>query len=228
MSHPGRLGFKPQEGRNAMAQANLPNYRMFLMEYPHCTLACSGEEVGLPEGQMGNSEVGHLNIGAGRVVYQELTRITRAVRDGSFFRNEVLLDAVKHAKENNKSLHLMGLLSDGGVHSHISHLLALLDLAAGQNLSRVFVHAFLDGRDVPPDNAREYFETLRQKLSELGFAVATVSGRYYAMDRDRRWDRTERAYNAMVFGEGIRPLPRWKQWNWATAGEKQTNLSSPR
>jgi 2,3-bisphosphoglycerate-independent phosphoglycerate mutase len=196
-------GLSPRKEGNAMARANLPNYRMFLMEYPHCTLACSGEEVGLPEGQMGNSEVGHLNIGAGRVVYQELTRITRAVRDGSFFRNEVLLDAVKHAKENNKSLHLMGLLSDGGVHSHISHLLALLDLAAGQNLSRVFVHAFLDGRDVPPDNAREYFETLRQKLSELGFAVATVMGRYYAMDRDRRWDRTERAYNAMVFGEGI-------------------------
>ena len=155
-------GLSPRKEGNAMARANLPNYRMFLMEYPHCTLACSGEEVGLPEGQMGNSEVGHLNIGAGRVVYQELTRITRAVRDGSFFRNEVLLDAVKHAKENNKSLHLMGLLSDGGVHSHISHLLALLDLAAGQNLSRVFVHAFLDGRDVPPDNAREYFETLRQ------------------------------------------------------------------
>ena len=187
-----------------MTRANLPNFRRFLMEYPHCTLECSGEKVGLPEGQMGNSEVGHLNIGAGRVVYQELTRITRAIRDGSFFQNEALLDAVKHVQKNNSSLHLMGLLSDGGVHSHINHLLALLDLAAGQNLSRVFVHTFLDGRDVPPDNAREYFEILRLKLSELGYAVATVMGRYYAMDRDRRWDRTERAYNAMVFGEGIR------------------------
>lgn len=188
---------------NAMARANIPNFKRFQSDYPHCTLTCSGEEVGLPEGQMGNSEVGHLNIGAGRVVYQELTRISRAVRDGSFFENEVLLDAVKHAKMNNKSLHLMGLLSDGGVHSHIHHLLALLDLAAGQHLRKVFVHAFLDGRDVPPVSAREYFESLRQKLNELGFVVATVMGRYYAMDRDRRWDRTERAYNAMVFGEGV-------------------------
>ncbi len=196
-------GFCPGVEGNAIARADLPNYKRFLLEFPHCVLACSGEEVGLPEGQMGNSEVGHLNIGAGRVVYQELTRISRAVRDGSFFKNKALLDAVEHARGSNRSLHLMGLLSDGGVHSHIRHLLALLDLAAGQNLSRVFVHAFLDGRDVPPDNAREYFETMRQKLSELGYAVATVMGRYYAMDRDRRWERIERAYNAMVFGEGI-------------------------
>lgn len=189
---------------NAIARANTPNYKSFLAEYPHCALVCSGEDVGLPEGQMGNSEVGHLNIGAGRVVYQELTRITRAIRDGSFFKNEVLLDAVNHAKKDNKALHLMGLLSDGGVHSHINHLFALLDLAAQENMRTVFVHAFLDGRDVPPANAREYFEPLGRKLSGLGFgATATVMGRYYAMDRDRRWDRTERAYNAMVFAEGI-------------------------
>lgn len=189
---------------NAIAQANIPNFKRFLADYPHCTLSCSGEAVGLPEGQMGNSEVGHLNIGAGRVVYQELTRITRAVRDGSFFNNEVLLDAVAYAKKNNKALHLMGLLSNGGVHSHINHLFALLDLTAKENMRNVFIHAFLDGRDVPPSNAKEYFEPLGRKLNELGFgAVATVMGRYYAMDRDRRWDRVERAYNAMVFGEGI-------------------------
>jgi 2,3-bisphosphoglycerate-independent phosphoglycerate mutase len=189
---------------NAIAQANTPNYKSLLADYPHCILKCSGEDVGLPEGQMGNSEVGHLNIGAGRVVYQELTRITRAVRDGSFFKNEVLLEAVNHAKKNNKALHFMGLLSDGGVHSHLSHLFALLDLAARENMRNVFVHAFLDGRDVPPANAKEYFEPLGRKLSELGFgAVATVMGRYYAMDRDRRWERTERAYNALVFSEGI-------------------------
>ncbi|NPV73130.1 MAG: 2,3-bisphosphoglycerate-independent phosphoglycerate mutase [Pelotomaculum sp.] len=189
---------------NAIALASTPNFKSFLAGYPHCALSCSGEDVGLPEGQMGNSEVGHLNIGAGRVVYQELTRISRAIKDGTFFKNEVLLEAVRYARENNKALHLMGLLSDGGVHSHISHLFALLDLAARENMRNVFVHAFLDGRDVPPANAKEYFEQLRKKLGELGFgAVATVMGRYYAMDRDRRWDRTERAYNAMVLGEGI-------------------------
>jgi len=188
---------------NAIAAADTPNMDSYLARYPSCTLACSGEEVGLPEGQMGNSEVGHLNIGAGRVVYQEFTRINRAIRDGSFFKNEVLLEAVNHAKRQNSALHLMGLLSDGGVHSHINHLFALLDLAARENFSRVFIHAFLDGRDVPPANAREYFELLEQKLNKQGFgAVATVMGRYYAMDRDRRWERVEQAYNAMVFGEG--------------------------
>lgn len=190
---------------NAIARANTPNFKSFLADYPHTTLICSGEDVGLPEGQMGNSEVGHLNIGAGRVVYQELTRITRSIREGSFFKNEVLLEAFSHAKKNNKALHCMGLLSDGGVHSHISHLLALLDMAAKENMRNVFVHAFLDGRDVPPASAREYFEPLGRKFRELGFgAVATVMGRYYAMDRDRRWDRTERAYKAMVYGEGIK------------------------
>jgi len=197
-------GLNPRVKGNAIARANIPNYKSFLAEYPHCSLVCAGEDVGLPEGQMGNSEVGHLNIGAGRVVYQELTRINRDIRDGSFFRNEVLLEAVEHTQKNNKALHLMGLLSDGGVHSHINHLFALLDLAARENMRNVFVHAFLDGRDVPPANAKEYLQPLSRKLAELGFGVvATVMGRYYAMDRDRRWERTERAYNAMAFTEGI-------------------------
>jgi len=190
---------------NAIARANTPNMDSCLAGYPHCTLVCSGEAVGLPEGQMGNSEVGHLNIGAGRVVYQEFTRINRAVRDKSFFENEVLRESVKHVKEHGAALHLIGLLSDGGVHSHINHLLALLELAARENLRKVFVHAFLDGRDVPPANAKEYFTLLKAKLDELGFgAVATVTGRYYAMDRDRRWERVEQAYNAMVSGAGFR------------------------
>ncbi len=190
---------------NAIAHAETPNFESFIANYPHCLLSCSGASVGLPEGQMGNSEVGHLNLGAGRIVYQELTRISRAIRDGSFFKNEELLKAVTAAKNKNKSLHLIGLLSDGGVHSHIDHLFALLELAARESLHRVFVHAFLDGRDVPPANAGEYFDSLRQKLDGLGCgAVAAVMGRYYAMDRDCRWERTERAYNAMVYGAGIR------------------------
>lgn len=197
-------GLNPHAEGNAIAQANTPNMKSFVAGYPHSRLVSCGEAVGLPEGQMGNSEVGHLNIGAGRVVYQELTRITRDIRVGDFYKNEVLLNAVDYAKRNNAALHLIGLLSDGGVHSHISHLFALLDLAARENLRNVFVHAFLDGRDVPPVNAKEYFEPLRKKLAEMGFgAVATVMGRYYAMDRDQHWERIERAYNAMTFGEGI-------------------------
>lgn len=188
---------------NAIAQANIPNYKSFLAGYPHSVLTCSGEEVGLPEGQMGNSEVGHLNIGAGRVVYQELTRITRSIKDESFYKNQVLLEAVNQAKINNRALHLMGLLSDGGVHSHLTHLYALMELASREGLRNVYIHAFLDGRDVPPESAREYFNQLGEKLNQYGYAVATVMGRYYGMDRDRRWDRTERAYNAMVYGEGI-------------------------
>ncbi|MDD2553008.1 MAG: 2,3-bisphosphoglycerate-independent phosphoglycerate mutase [Desulfotomaculaceae bacterium] len=188
---------------NAIARADLANYNSFLAKYPHTILVCAGEGVGLPEGQMGNSEVGHLNMGSGRVVYQDLTRITREIRLGAFFQNEVLLDAINHAKNNDSALHLMGLLSDGGVHSHISHLYALLDLAARENMRNVFIHVFLDGRDVPPANAKEYLTSLEQKLREIGFgAVATVMGRYYGMDRDRRWDRTERAFNAMTCGEG--------------------------
>ncbi|TLM98158.1 2,3-bisphosphoglycerate-independent phosphoglycerate mutase, partial [bacterium] len=190
---------------NAITAAETPNYDKLLAAYPHTTLGASGEEVGLPDGQMGNSEVGHLNIGAGRIVYQELTRISRAIREKTFFENEVLLAAIAHARANNTALHLIGLLSDGGVHSHNTHLYALLEMAKEQGLEKVYVHALLDGRDVPPANARGYIDELEKKFAGLGIgAIATVMGRYYAMDRDKRWDRVERAYNAMVFGEGLK------------------------
>ncbi|WP_066633378.1 2,3-bisphosphoglycerate-independent phosphoglycerate mutase [Desulfolucanica intricata] len=196
-------GLSSQEQGNAIAQARKPNMDSFLDRYPHTVLSTSGEDVGLPEGQMGNSEVGHLNIGAGRVVYQELTRITRAIKDGSFFKNPVFLDLIQKVREAGSALHLMGLLSDGGVHSHIEHLFALLKLAKEQGLEKVFIHVFLDGRDVPPDNAKEYIVALQNKMDELNIGtIATVMGRYYAMDRDRRWERTAKAYEAMVYGKG--------------------------
>ncbi|MHB8157504.1 MAG: 2,3-bisphosphoglycerate-independent phosphoglycerate mutase, partial [Desulfocucumaceae bacterium] len=167
----------------------------------------SGEDVGLPHGQMGNSEVGHLNMGAGRIVYQELTRISKSIRDGDFFENDILLSAINHAARNKSALHLMGLLSDGGVHSHIKHLFALLEMAARHRLERVFVHCFLDGRDVPPSNALVYIEQLEQKMMDLKTGkIATVMGRYYAMDRDRRWERVERAHRALIGGEGLKTL----------------------
>jgi len=197
-------GISRAKNGNAIAQASTPQFDSLLKEYPSTILKACGEAVGLPERQMGNSEVGHLNIGAGRVVYQEFTRISKAIGDGDFFENEVLLDAIRSAKKKCKALHLMGLLSDGGVHSHIDHLFALLDLAGKEGLTRVYVHAFLDGRDVPPDNAMVYIKQLENKFKELKFGqVATVMGRYYAMDRDNRWERTGRAYRAMVAGEGV-------------------------
>ncbi|MFZ5647874.1 MAG: 2,3-bisphosphoglycerate-independent phosphoglycerate mutase [Bacillota bacterium] len=190
---------------NAIAGASIPNMTGYLKNYPHTTLSCSGEDVGLPEGQMGNSEVGHLNMGAGRIVYQELTRISKSIKDGDFFRNDMFLEAANHALRNDGSLHLMGLLSDGGVHSHITHLFALLEFARRHRLEKVYIHCFLDGRDVLPDNAREYVEQLEQKIKELKTGkIATVMGRYYAMDRDRRWDRTERAYRAITAGQGLK------------------------
>ena len=194
---------KKTEG-NAIASARTPNIDRIWNEYPVTALSASGEDVGLPEGQMGNSEVGHLNIGAGRVVYQDFTRINKEIREGTFYTNDKLLAAIDHAKKNNSTLHLMGLLSDGGVHSHIKHLFALLDLAKNNSLQKVRVHCFLDGRDVPPDNALEYIEQLEEKISALNIGrIATVMGRYYAMDRDRRWDRIRKAYEAMVLGEGL-------------------------
>lgn len=190
---------------NAVAQAKKPNYDRYMNTYPHTTLTACGEAVGLPEGQMGNSEVGHLNIGAGRIVYQDLTRITKSIREGDFFENETLLGAVNHAKANDTALHLYGLLSDGGVHSHINHTLAMLEMAAKAGLTKVYVHAFLDGRDVAPDSAIGYIERLQAKIDELGVGrIATVQGRYYAMDRDKRWERTEKSYRAMVYGDGPR------------------------
>ncbi|GFN33718.1 2,3-bisphosphoglycerate-independent phosphoglycerate mutase [Paenibacillus xylaniclasticus] len=197
------FGLRQDVVGNAVAQANKPNYDRYWSTYPHTTLTACGEAVGLPEGQMGNSEVGHLNIGAGRIVYQDLTRISKSIRDGEFFENETLVAAVRHAKNNGKKLHLYGLLSDGGVHSHIEHLFALLDLAKKEELQDVFVHAFLDGRDVSPDSAVGYLEQLQAKIKEVGVGkIATVQGRYYAMDRDKRWERTEKSYRAMVYGEG--------------------------
>jgi 2,3-bisphosphoglycerate-independent phosphoglycerate mutase len=196
-------GENDTEDGNALALAKLPNYRRLIANYPHTTLEASGEAVGLPAEQMGNSEVGHLNIGAGRVVYQELTRINKSIREGTFYKNQILTEAVEKAKKQNKAVHLMGLLSDGGVHSSLDHLYALLDLTKKYGVHKVFVHAFLDGRDVPPASAKEYVGKLEGKLKELGHgAIATVMGRYYAMDRDRRWERVAQAYKAMVEGEG--------------------------
>ncbi|WP_240374449.1 2,3-bisphosphoglycerate-independent phosphoglycerate mutase [Bacillus piscicola] len=191
-----------QEG-NAVAQANTPNFDRYWNSFPHATLKASGEAVGLPEGQMGNSEVGHLNIGAGRIVYQSLTRINKEIEDRTFNENRAILHAIDHVKTNNSDLHLYGLLSDGGVHSHIHHLFALLEMAKEKKVERVFIHGFLDGRDVGPATAETYIEALRQKTDELGIGrLATVHGRYYSMDRDRRWDRVEKSYRALVDGKG--------------------------
>ena len=196
------FGIAPKEG-NAIAAAKTPNLDRLLKENPLTQIGASGMDVGLPDGQMGNSEVGHTNIGAGRIVYQELTRITKSAQDGDMEKNEALLQAMSAAKENGKALHFMGLLSDGGVHSHNSHLYALLEMAKHLGLEKVFVHCFLDGRDVPPSSGKEYVEQLQNKLQEIGIGkVATVMGRYYAMDRDNRWERVEKAYAAMVYGEG--------------------------
>ena len=188
---------------NAVKQANTPVMDDLMANCPFVEGQASGMAVGLPEGQMGNSEVGHLNMGAGRIVYQELTRITKSVQDGDFFENEAFLAAAKNCKENGSALHLMGLVSDGGVHSHINHIYGLLEFAKRQGLDKVFIHCFLDGRDTPPASGKEYVTALMDKCEELGVGqVASVMGRYYAMDRDNRWDRVEKAYRALRFGEG--------------------------
>ncbi|MBQ3611236.1 MAG: 2,3-bisphosphoglycerate-independent phosphoglycerate mutase [Firmicutes bacterium] len=187
--------------KNAIAEANKPNLDAIFEKFPHTTIKACGLDVGLPEGQMGNSEVGHLNIGAGRIVYQDLTMITKAIEDGDFFENLAFMKAIDHVKKNDSTLHLLGLLSDGGVHSHISHLLALTDLAAKNGVDKLCVHCFLDGRDVPPRCAGEYISELQAHLDELGVGkIGVVSGRYYAMDRDKRWERVEKAYDAMTLG----------------------------
>ena len=181
---------------NAVKAANKPNFDRYWKQFPHNQLRADGEYVGLPDGQMGNSEVGHMNIGAGRVVYQSLTRINIAVREETFYEIPELIDAVKSAKENGKALHLMGLLSDGGVHSHYEHLFALVRLAKQYDLEEVYIHGFLDGRDVAPDSALGYIRDTNATLEEIGVGkFASISGRYYAMDRDKRWERVEKAYN---------------------------------
>jgi 2,3-bisphosphoglycerate-independent phosphoglycerate mutase len=198
-------GINMHKDGNAVAVARVPIYNSLIRDHPHTELQASGEHVGLPEGQMGNSEVGHLNLGAGRIVYQDITRITKSIRDGDFSRNPALISAMETANKNHSSLHLMGLLSDGGVHSHIDHIFALFDLAKAQGLSRVFFHAFLDGRDTPPSSALGYIRRLEQHLARIGIGrIATVSGRYYAMDRDKRWERVQKAHEALTAGEGIR------------------------
>ncbi|MEI7884257.1 MAG: 2,3-bisphosphoglycerate-independent phosphoglycerate mutase [Clostridia bacterium] len=188
---------------NAIFAAKKPFYNSLLLKYPHSQLDASGEAVGLPAGQMGNSEVGHLNIGAGRVVYQELTRISKSIKDGDFFTNNILLKAVNLAKKNDKQLHLLGLLSNGGVHSSMDHIFALLDLAKAQGIKKVYVHALLDGRDVPPQSALIYLAELEKKMQEIELGeIASIAGRYYTMDRDKRWERIEKGYNVLVNDSG--------------------------
>ncbi|CAM3902098.1 2,3-bisphosphoglycerate-independent phosphoglycerate mutase [Mesobacillus zeae] len=197
------FGCRGEQFGNAVSQAKKPNFDRFWNAYPHAELTACGEAVGLPEGQMGNSEVGHLNIGAGRIVYQSLTRVNISIREGEFEKNETFLKAINHAKEKGTALHLFGLLSDGGVHSHINHMFALLKLAASEGLEKVYVHAFLDGRDVGPKTAPGFIEQTLEKMNEIGVGeFASISGRYYSMDRDKRWDRVEKSYRAMVYGEG--------------------------
>lgn len=197
------FGLRKESEGNAIANANTPNLDRIFAKNPGCRLSASGLDVGLPDGQMGNSEVGHTNIGAGRVVFQDLPRITKAIEDGSFFKNEAYTSAMDACKSRGTALHLMGLLSDGGVHSHIEHIFALLDMAKQRGLEKVFVHAFLDGRDVPPSSGKSFVERLQTKCKELGNArIGIISGRYYAMDRDKRWDRVQKAYDALVLGEG--------------------------
>ena len=196
-------GIEKASSSNAISQCGATYVKGLMEKYPSTTLGASGLDVGLPNGQMGNSEVGHLNIGAGRVVYQELTRITKAIQDGDFFENEALVNAMDKAIQNDKSLHLYGLLSDGGVHSHVTHLYALLEMAKKKGVKNTYVHCFMDGRDVPPTSGKDFVKALYEKMQELGYGkIATISGRFYAMDRDNRWDRVEKAYNALTLGEG--------------------------
>ncbi len=197
------FGLNPSHEGNAIFRQGTPNLDKLFAAYPHTQLGASGMNVGLPDGQMGNSEVGHLNIGAGRIVYQELTRITKDIKDGVFFEKEALIWAMDSAKKAGKALHLMGLLSDGGVHSHNTHLYALLEMAKKRGLQKVYVHCFLDGRDVPPTSGLGFVKELQDKLHEIGVGeIATVMGRYWAMDRDNLWDRVKKSYDAMVLGEG--------------------------
>lgn len=199
------FGLNETSNGNAIAQANTPVLDKMMKEYPFVKGYASGLAVGLPDGQMGNSEVGHLNMGAGRIVYQELTRISKEIEDGDFFQNEALLSAVENCKKNGSDLHLFGLVSDGGVHSHNTHIYGLLELAKREGLSNVYVHCFMDGRDTAPSSGKGFIQELVDKMQEIGVGeIATISGRYYAMDRDNRWDRVEKAYTALTKGEGVK------------------------
>ena len=199
------FGIAPPTEGNAIARASKPNLDDLFKKYPHSILQASGLDVGLPDGQMGNSEVGHTNIGAGRVVYQILPKISAEIENGRFYQNPIYLKAIADAKENGRSLHVMGLLSDGGVHSHLTHILAMLEFAKQEQVPHVYVHCFLDGRDVPPTSGAGFVRILGEKCKELGNAeIATIQGRFWGMDRDKRWDRVEKGYNAIVCGEGVK------------------------
>lgn len=197
-------GINPSDYGNAIAAAKKPNLDKYFAECPHTIIGASGLDVGLPDGQMGNSEVGHTNIGAGRIVYQMLVKISKDIKDGEFFKNKALVTAMENCKVKGSALHLMGLLSPGGVHSHMEHMYGLLEMAKQHGVDKVYVHAFLDGRDVPPSSAAEFMEEAVAEMKKIGKGkVATISGRYYAMDRDNAWDRVEKAYDALVMGEGV-------------------------
>lgn len=197
------FGYNPDSYGNAITAAKKPNIDKY-MKGPHTLIGASGLDVGLPDGQMGNSEVGHTNIGAGRIVYQMLVKISKDIKDGTFFNNKAILSAMDDCKKNDSALHLMGLLSPGGVHSHMEHLFGLVEMAKKNGLDKVYIHAFLDGRDVPPSSAAEYMEQTVEELNKIGLGkIATISGRFYAMDRDNAWDRVEKAYSAIVYGEGV-------------------------
>lgn len=197
------FGWRQDDYGNAVNQADKPNFDRLWKEFPHATMTASGGAVGLPDGQMGNSEVGHTNIGAGRIVYQSITRIDKAIAEGDFQKNKVVLDGMKYAKAHDSALHLLGLVSDGGVHSHQHHLNAILELAKAEGLKKVYIHAFTDGRDVAPDSATGYIEELQSEIEKIGVGkIATISGRYYAMDRDNRWQRVQKAYDAIYHGKG--------------------------
>ena len=196
-------GLNPRREGNAVALAKTPVMDSLMATYPWTTLKAHGKAVGLPEGVMGNSEVGHLNLGAGRIVYQEVTRISQSIEDGDFFENPILVEAMERAKQGK--LHLLGLLSDGRVHSSLDHLYALCQLAKKQGLNQVFIHGFTDGRDTPPKSALKYIQQVEEKIKNIGLGtIATISGRYYAMDRDKRWERTKMAYQTMVLGKGYK------------------------
>lgn len=222
------FGWREEEYGNAVAQANKPNFDRYWNDYPHNTMMASGLAVGLPEGQMGNSEVGHTNIGAGRVVYQSITRIDKAIQDGEFATNEALNNAVSHVKENDSALHLFGLVSDGGVHSHQRHLTALVEAAKDKGVDKVYIHAFTDGRDVAPDSGARFIEELQTIVTDLGVGeIATISGRFYAMDRDTRWPRVKRAYDAIFHGEGNKATDPVQAMKDSYANEKMDEFVEP-
>ncbi|MFO8069271.1 MAG: 2,3-bisphosphoglycerate-independent phosphoglycerate mutase [Alkalibacterium sp.] len=222
------FGWREEEYGNAVALANKPNFDRYWNEFPHDTMLASGLAVGLPEGQMGNSEVGHTNIGAGRVVYQSITRIDKAIKDGEFATNEALNNAIDHVNEHDSALHLFGLVSDGGVHSHQRHLTALVEAAKDKGVERVYIHAFTDGRDVAPDSGVRFIEELQDIIKDLGVGeIATISGRFYAMDRDNRWPRVKRAYDAIFHGEGVKATDPVQAMKDSYADEKMDEFVLP-